>query len=165
MKRRSLLKLGLGSAAVLMLAGGGAALWTPGLQQGRLTAAGRQALGALARALLDGTLPEDDAALQRQLDGFEGTIAAFPPLVREELQLLLSLTVNGVGRLGLIGATRPLHELPRSELQELLQRMRVSGVALRQQAYFALRDLNCAAFFAEPAHWTLMGYPGPQTIG
>lgn len=165
MKRRSLFKLGLGSAALFAIGGGAAALWTPGLSKDRLTPAGRLALGALARALLDGSLPEGEAALQRQLDGFEATIAAFPPLVRQELQLLLSLTVNGLGRFGLIGTARPLHELPRAELQALLQRMRVSDLAIRQQAYFALRDLNCAAFIAEPASWTLMGYPGPQTIG
>ena len=164
MQRRSLLKLGLGGSVLLLIAGGGAALWTPGLHDGRLTPTGRLALGALARALLDGSLPEGDAALQRQLDGFEATIAAFPPLVRQELQLLLSLTVNGLGRFGLIGAARPLHELPRTELQALLQRMRVSGLAIRQQAYFALRDLNCAAFVADPVSWTLMGYPGPQAI-
>lgn len=164
MQRRGLLKLGIAGTVLFAVAGGTAALWSPGLAGGKLTPAGRQALGALARAVLDGTLAEDEAALARHLDAFEGVIANFPPAVREELQLLLSMTANGAGRLGLIGTAKPLHELPRAELQALLQAMRLSKIAIRQQAYFALRDLNCAAHFADPAAWAAIGYPGPTPI-
>jgi hypothetical protein len=121
-------------------------------------------LGALARAVLDGTLAEDEAALGRHLDAFEGVVANFPPAVRDELQLLLSMTANAAGRLGLIGTAKSLHELPRAELQQLLQSMRLSRLAMRQQAYFALRDLNYAAHFADPAAWAAIGYPGPTVI-
>lgn len=162
--RRRLLKLGLGGAALLAIAGTSAWLWTPALREQRLTAAARQAQGAIARALLDGSLAEDEAALTRQLDAFEAVIANFPAAVRQELDLLLSLALNAPGRLGLTGTSTALHQLSRAELQHKLEGMRQSPLPLRQQAYFALRDLHSAAFFAEPAHWAAIGYPGPQTL-
>ena len=39
--------------------------------------------------------------------------------------------------------------------------MRASRIALRQQAYHALRDLTHAAYFADAATWARLGYPGP----
>ena len=37
-------------------------------------------------------------------------------------------------------------------------------LALRQQAYHALRDLTNAAHYADPQIWALMGYPGPRAV-
>lgn len=162
--RRSLLRLGLAGAALLALGGGLAALFQPGLQGGKLTAAGRQQLGPLARALLEGALPAEDAALQAHLDRFEETLAAFPPAVQAELQQLIALVASAAGRLGLLGRAASLAELPLAELQALLQSMRLSRLALRQQAYFALRDLTMAAYFAQPSSWGALGYPGPRPI-
>jgi hypothetical protein len=51
-----------------------------------------------------------------------------------------------------------------AEIEAALRRMRHDDAALRQQAYHALRDLSNAAFYAEPAHWSLLGYPGPTPI-
>lgn len=164
MRRRGLLGLGLAGGALLLAGGGAAALWQPALQQGRLTQPVRPALGALAQALLDGALPESEAAVNAQLQAFETVIAGLPPAVREELQLLLSLLTNPVGRLALFGSTQALPDTPRTTLQARLQAMRVSPLAMRQQAYFALRDLNAAAFYAEPAHWAAIGYPGPIAL-
>lgn len=164
MQRRRLLQLGVVGAAVLALGGGLAALWQPGLEGSRLSAAGRRQLGALAQALLDGLLPAGDAALQAHLTHFEDTVAAFPPAVRAELQQLLSIACNAAGRLGLFGRGTDLAELPLTERQALLEQLRFSRLAPRQQAYFALRDLNMAAFFAQPASWAAAGYPGPRAI-
>lgn len=155
----------LGVLAVLAVGGGLAALWEPGLQRGKLTEAGRQQLGALARVLLDGLLPAgDEAALQVHLNHFEETIAAFPPATQAEVQQLISLTTNAAGRLGLLGTSRSLNALPLADLHALLQSLRTSKLPLRQQAYFALRDLQMAAFFAQPAAWKSIGYPGPTPI-
>lgn len=168
MQRRRLLQLGLGSALALGLAGGAAVLWQPGLQAGRLTPAGRQALGAMASALLEGAWPQEAMAraqaIERHLTRFEETIANFPPAVRDELQLLLSLICNRVGRSGLLGVGKPLHEVAVADLQKALTELRFSRLALRQQSYFALRDLNFAAFYAQPESWAALGYPGPTPI-
>lgn len=162
--QRRLFTLGLVGTAVLAVGGGLAALWQPGLEGRRLSLAGRRQLGALAQALLDGVLPAGDAALQAHLTHFEDTVSAFPPAVRAELQQLLSLACNAAGRFGLFGRATDLAELPLAERRALLQELRFSRLAPRQQAYFALRDLNMAAFFAQPASWATVGYPGPRAI-
>ncbi|MBH9552479.1 hypothetical protein [Inhella gelatinilytica] len=165
MQRRRLLQLGLGSAAVLALAGGVAALWAPGLQGPRLTAGGRRAMGAVARAVLEGSLPHTDEALNQHLDHLESLFAAFPPAIQAELQQLMGLLVNAPGRLGVLGQWRPLEALDLATLQQQLEGLRRSRLGLRQQVYFALRDLHCAAFFAQPQSWAALGYPGPRTVG
>lgn len=166
MQRRAWLKLGAASAVVLAVGGGVAASWKPGWVTGaaKLTPEGRLAMGALARALLADALPADAAALNRHLDAFESLVATLQPAVREELALLLSLTTNGAGRLGLFGHTTALHELPVDTLRAALQAMRTSRISLRQQAYFGLRELHCGLRYAEPDTWTLLGYPGPIAI-
>lgn len=165
MRRRGLLKLGMVAGTVLVVGGGLASLAVPGVgSDGKLTPAGRVAVGAIARAVLDGGLGDDDASLARQLDGFDAAIANFPAAVRAELTQLLGLLLAAPGRLLLFGTTTPLQALPRADLQAALQRMRSSPLALRQQAYFALRDLHAAAFYAEPAHGAAIGYPGPLSL-
>ncbi len=165
MERRRLLQLGLAGSVALLAGGGLASLRTPGMDaEGRLTPAGRLAMGAVARAVLDGSLAEDGIALDRHLDGFDTAVANFPAVVRAELAQLLGLLVHPGGRVLLLGTSTALHELPRVRVQELLQALRSSRIALRQQAYFALRDLNAAAFYAEPAHWAAIGYPGPNAL-
>ncbi|MDP3605838.1 MAG: hypothetical protein Q8R59_08850, partial [Polaromonas sp.] len=69
MKRRALFKLGVASAALLALGGGAAALLQPGLQNGKLTGAGREVFRAVGRAVLQGSLPADEAPMQVGLDG------------------------------------------------------------------------------------------------
>jgi hypothetical protein len=164
MQRRRWLKLGLGTAAVLGLAGGLAARLEPAMSpHGQLSLAGREALGAISKALLADALPAE--GLEAHLDAFERTVATFPLEVRAELRQLLSLTTSAAGRLGLFGSAGPLHELSQTELQAHLQALRFSKLALRQQAYFALRDLTFAAHFGQAQSWSLMGYPGPRPIG
>ena len=159
MKRRFF----IGSAALLLAAGGGmAALWEPGLQAGKLSAPARRQLGAVALALLDGALVPE--RVDAHLDAFEQMLKAFPPAVQAELKQLLDLLANASGRALLLGSAADLHDMPRQELQALLQAMRVGRNALRQQTYFALRELNGGCFYAQPSAWAAIGYPGPQTI-
>ena len=58
MQRRTLLKLGATSAALLAVVGGTVALIQPGLERGALTAAGRDVFRAISIGVLDKTLPE-----------------------------------------------------------------------------------------------------------
>jgi hypothetical protein len=169
MQRRSLFKLGFAGAAVLVLAGGGLALWQRGLAaDGHLTAAGRAVFSALARAILDGSLPADAVAQRTAIDAHllrvDAAIAAFPPAVRSELADLLGLLANAPGRIAFAGLTSDWPNASVADLQAMLESWRFSSLALRQQAYHALRELTNAAYYADPQAWAAMGYPGPVAL-
>lgn len=166
MQRRRLLQLGLGATAVLAIGGGAIALMQPGLDNGRLGAAGRTVFEAVARGVLDGTLPTDEGARRRELaawrERLDDTLAAFPSHIQSELSQLLALLATTPGRLALAGLSTDWPDATPLELQSALQSMRVSSLALRQQAYHALRDLTNAAYYADPSAWSTIGYPGPR---
>jgi hypothetical protein len=168
MQRRTLLKLGAASAAVLLVAGGTAALLQPGLAGGSLSASGREVFSAVGRAILDKTLPADDGARHIALDGLLGRIdvlvQALPPHAQAELSQLLALLASAAGRRTLAGLSQPWDEASVADIQRSLQDMRLSRLALRQQAYAALHDITAGAYFSDPASWPLLGYPGPMKI-
>ena len=168
MQRRTLLRLSLGSAALIAVVGGGVALVRPALSNGQLTATGRSVFAAVARAVLDGSLPKDaaaqQAALTAHLSRLDGAIAAFPAATQGELAQLLSLLASAPGRMGLMGLSTDWDVASVAQIQAAMQGLRTSSLALRQQTYHALRDLTNAAFYADAQAWKLMGYPGPVTI-
>ena len=45
-----------------------------------------------------------------------------------------------------------------------LQGMRESSLALRQQAFHALRDISNGSYFADSSTWRAIGYPGPRVL-
>lgn len=168
MKRRSLLKLGLGAAVLLSAVGGGLVLMRPGWVDGRLSPEARELMGAVALSVMDGLWPAPgvarEVALQAHLDRLDAQIAGYPAAVRAELSQVLALLTRSGGRLALVGLTPDWSNATVAEVQEALNEMRVSRLAVRQQIYRALRELNCIAFFTEPSHWALTGYPGPREI-
>jgi hypothetical protein len=168
MQRRTLLKLGLGASVLLALAGGGLAMLKPGLVGGRLSGPARAVFGALANAILDGSLPapgpERNAALAAHLQRLEATLAGFPAATQAELSQLLALLASAPGRIGLTGLREDWAEASVVSLQQALQGLRSSSLAMRQQVYHALRDLTNAAYYADPQSWPLLGYPGPREI-
>jgi len=168
MQRRTLLKLGAASAAVLLVAGGTAALLQPGLAGGALSASGREVFSAVGRAVLDKTLPADEGARQIALNGLLGRIdvlvQSLPPHAQAELSQLLALLASAAGRRALAGLNQPWQEASVTDIQQSLQDMRLSRLALRQQAYAALHDITAGAYFSDPASWALLGYPGPMKI-
>lgn len=168
MQRRTLLKLGAVSAAVLIVAGGASTLLQPGLQQAKLTAAGRGLFSSVASAILQGTLPAGPAEKQQAIAGMlqriDAMVQAFPPHVQAELSQLLGLLTTGLGRRTLAGLASDWPHASIAEVQEALQSMRMSRLALRQQSYHALHDIVGAAYFSDASTWTVLGYPGPITI-
>lgn len=170
MKRRTLLKVGIGAGVLLAVAGGGVALLKPGLVDGnkRLGPEARALMSAVALAVLDGFWPAAgparDADMARHLDQLDASIAALPAGTRSELAQLLSLLASSGGRLAVAGLSSDWAKASVAEVGAALEGLRYSKLALRQQIYFALRDLNAAVFFTEPAHWALVGYPGPRDI-
>ena len=168
MQRRSLLKLGLGAAVLIGVAGAGVALIKPGLVDGRLSPSARELMSAAALAVLGELLPPAgaarDAALEAQLARLDLAIAALPAATRAELSQALGLLGTAAGRYALVGLASPWAKAGPADVQQALNAMRLSGSNTKQQIYHALRDLNSIAFFTEPANWTLAGYPGPRVL-
>lgn len=168
MQRRSWLKLGVASAAVLAVGGGALALIEPGLHEARLAPAGRLVFTHVARAMLDGTLPAvalaQEAALQNLLTRVDTLVAGLPPHAQAELSQLLSLLASGAGRRGLAGLRPSWEAASVQEIQVALQSMRTASLSLRQQAYHALHDITSGAYFSDASTWSFLGYPGPTPI-
>jgi len=169
MQRRRLLQVGTLTAALLGSAGAGLALLRPGVRDGRFTAEARLVFAAVAAAVLDGMLPRDTApraaALRAHLDRMDTTFAGLPPALQAEVGELATLLATAPTRLALTGLGAAWHEAPVADVQTMLQRLRLSSLALRQQVYHALRDLTNAAWFADPGAWPGIGYPGPLKVG
>lgn len=168
MQRRALLKLGVTSAAVLMLVGGASALLQPGLQGGALTSAGREVFAAVGRAVLDKSLPQEEDALQNALNALlrrvDTLVQALPPHAQSELSQLLSVLASAPGRRTLASLRSPWPDASLADIQQALQVMRLSTLAMRQQTYAALHEITTAAYFSDAATWPLLGYPGPLKI-
>ena len=168
MKRRSLLKLGLGGAVLLGVVGGGLALLKPGLVDGHMSPSARELMQAVALSVMDGLWPAAgparDAALQAHLDRVDANIGGYPAAVRAELSQLFALLDSSGGRLALIGMSQDWPQASAAEIQKIMNELRLSSLDLRQQIYHALRDLNTIAFFTAPEHWASSGYPGPREI-
>jgi hypothetical protein len=168
MQRRTLLKLGVASSAVLLVAGGAAALIQPGLDGGRLSPAGREVFAAVGRTVLDRTLPADEGprqiALNGLLDRIDALINALPPHAQAELSQLLALMASGAGRRAFAGLAKPWAGASIPLVTEALQGMRLSNLAMRQQAYAALHDITAGAWFSDASTWPMLGYPGPLAI-
>lgn len=168
MQRRSFLKLGIGSAVVLAIAGGAVALIQPGLVQGKLSAGARNVFAGAARALLDGSLPTDptaqQAAINALLNRIDDLTLGLPPHTQSELSQLLSLLDSTAGRVALVGLGSDWASASVAQISTALQGLRESRMALREQTYSALHDIVGGSYFAGPENWALMGYPGPRTI-
>lgn len=168
MQRRSLLKLGLVSGAVLSIAGGAAVLLQPGLQQGHLSASARELFTSLGRAILQGTLPSDaqqrGTALAGMVERIDALTSNLPVTVQAELSQLLGLLCTAPGRLGLAGLVPSWADATEAQVQAALEDMRFSSLALRQQAYQALHEIVGGAYLSDESTWAALGYPGPLAI-
>lgn len=167
-RRRSFLKIGIGSAVILAVAGGAIATLKPGLINGKLSPSAREAMGKVGQAMLAGTLPADPAALhlatEAILQRMDLFLAGLPVHVLDELDQLLSLLVSAPGRRWLVGLSSTWANATTAETGAALQAMRASGTELRMQAYQGLHDIVCVPYFSGEESWAAIGYPGPYTV-
>ena len=168
MQRRTLLKVGVATGAVLAIAGGTLALMSPGRRDAVLTEPARAMFTAVAAAVLSDLLPSDPVARTRaneeHLSRLQDTIAGMPPYVQAELDELITILSSAPGRLGLVSLRASWQAASLNEVTAALQDMRSSRLALRQQAFHALRDLCNASYLAGPSTWPSIGYPGPRAV-
>lgn len=163
-----MLRWSLASLLVLASAGGVLALSTPGIVAGRFTDASREVVQALARALLEGSLPDEavalDQALTALLERTEALVAGLPAHAQAELSQLLALLTSSAGRRWLAGIEPSWADASVAQVQAGLAEMRRSSLSLRLQAYQALHDVVGSAYFSDPSTWAVLGYPGPRVL-
>ncbi len=168
MQRRTLLTLGVLGAATLAVAGGTLALIHPARRAAALTEPAQEMLRAVARAVVADLLPAEPAAqaaaLAAHLKRLEATIAGMPTAMQGEVDELLTIVSSAPGRRALVGLAQNWANVPTSEVVAAMQDMRLSSLAIRQQAFHALRDLTNAAYFADRSTWSSIGYPGPVDL-
>jgi hypothetical protein len=169
MQRRTFLGWGVASGAVLALAGGGvAAMYEPAWRDGEILPAGRRVLTGVARAVLDGSLPDEPhaqaAAIDAHLQRMQALLLAMPPHTQAEVADLLALLALPPARIALCGSSRPWESAAVADIQAVLQSRRASSLLLWRQAYGALRDLTHAAYFSDASTWPLLRYPGPRAV-
>lgn len=167
--RRSFLKAGA-LAALVLAAGGGIyrATQAPSPQRFVLDGEARAALGAIVPAILAGALPADPAnaaertsALAASIEGVHAAVANLPLAVQQEVQDLFGLLALAPARRLLTGISGGWSEARESEVAAFLQDWRTHRFALLRTAYSALHDLVLGAWYAQPASWAAIGYPGP----
>lgn len=168
LQRRSFLKLGVGAAVVLAVAGGAIALIKPGLVNGRLSPSARVLMARIGQAMLQGTLPAEPQAQQRAIDAVlqrtDDFTAGLPEHVQAELSQLLGLLATAAGRRGIVGLSTSWEDATVAETSAALQAMRASGTALRVQAYQGLHDIVLVPYFSGEESWQALGYPGPKAV-
>ena len=84
--------------------------------------------------------------------------------MQAEVDELIAIVSSAAGRLALIGLSTDWQQARPEQVATALQGMRSSTLAVRQQAFHALRDMTNASWFADPSTWPSIGYPGPRAL-
>jgi len=164
--RRTFLQAG-GLAAVL-LAGGGAWYRAPHAAPHRFALDGeaRSALHAIVPAILAGALPQEPArrgqALAATIEGVHTAILGLPPATQKEVQDLFGLLALAPARRILAGISGGWEHARPEQVSAFLQDWRLHRLGLLRTAYHALHDLVLGAWYAQPASWAAIGFPGPM---
>jgi hypothetical protein len=169
MDRRTLLKAGgVGVASLALLGGGAAILFEPAWRDDRLSRDAQSLAAAVARCVLDGTLPEEptirSAAISAHLERMNATVHAMAPATQAQIAGLLAILVSPPGRWAIAGLKDSWDVALTVDIQRAMQAMRTSRLLFRRQVYQALRDLTHAAYFADIGTWPRLGYPGPVAL-
>ncbi len=166
--RRTFLKVG-GVAAVLLAAGGGVYRWThPAgpLQRFVLDGEARAAIDAIVPAILAGSLPQAAparaAAVGATTDRVHHAILGLPLGAQKEVQDLFGLLALAPARRALTGIAGGWAHASEAQVAAFLQEWRFHRLGMLQTAYHALHDLVIGAWYADPASWGAIGYPGPM---
>lgn len=164
--RRTFLKAGLLSAAVLAAGGGWYRHTHPAAPRSFvLDGEARVALDAIVATILSGALPDAPAdratAIAATTERVHRTILGLPLSAQQEVQDLFGLLALAPARRLLTGIPHGWTDAKEAEVAAFLQDWRVHRLALLRTAYAALHDLVLGGWYSDPAHWDAIGYPGP----
>ncbi len=170
LSRRTVLRYGLGGALVLAAAGTGIALQGTRLRKptGPLQVLDVRTYSILA-AVADRIVPARDgfpaATELRVPEKIDALLAQSDPALGHEVRQVLLLVENALAGLVFDARPRPFTRLPPEAQDDVLQAWRTSAVKLRRTAYVALQGLCAASYYADPAIYARVGYPGPPNFG
>jgi len=162
--RRSFLKIGLAGAVTLAAGGLLYRQFRAAPQQFELDSSGRDMLAAVIPVMLGPVLPAGPgraAALSEAIEAVRIAIIGLPLAVQKEVQDLFGLMALAPTR-RLLAGIPPWAEASPEQIAAFLQSWRGHRLALLQSAYHALHDLIIGSWYAQPAHWAAIGYPGPM---
>jgi hypothetical protein len=160
--RRTFLKVGAFAALALAAGGGIWRLTHPALPLQRFVLDGeaKAALDAIVPAMLAGSLPLEPAARAAAVAATTGrvhqAILGLPLTAQKEVQDLFGLLALAPARRALTGVSGGWAKAT------FLQEWRFHSLAMLQTAYHALHDLIIGSWYADPASWAAIGYPGPM---
>ncbi|QNA88578.1 hypothetical protein G4G28_08890 [Massilia sp. Dwa41.01b] len=166
-KRRSFLKAGV-LGALALAAGGGIYRMANPPAPGRFVLDGeaRSALGRSCRPCWPAPCqPRQPSARPRSTRRSRACIPPFrtcPLGVQKEVQDLFGLLALAPARRLLTGVSGGWANAGEAEVTAFLRDWRMHRFALLRTAYGALHDLALGAWYAQPAHWEAIGYPGPM---
>ncbi|MFA9215877.1 MAG: hypothetical protein ACEQSK_02120 [Sphingomonadaceae bacterium] len=165
--RRSFLKIGVLGA--LTLAAGGAiyrAMQAPAVSGPFvLDGAARAVLAALIPSMVGPAVPTEPAARAACVDDMlvrvEAAIHGLPRATQKEVQDLFGLLALGPARRFLAGIPDSWEQATPAQVDAFLDSWRSHRFDLLTSAYQALHDLILGPWYANPANWAAIGYPGP----
>jgi hypothetical protein len=165
MQRRTFIKAGLLGA--LVLAAGGAVyrrLAPASAHRFALDDSARAILRAIVPAILGPQLASEPAArraaVAQAVERVGGAIAGLPLATQKEVADLFGLLALAPTR-RLLAGLPSWDQVTPEQAAAFLQDWRTHRLALLQTAYHALHDLVLGAWYADPATWQAIGYPGP----
>ena len=166
--RRTFLKVGALSALALA-AGGGiyrATRAPAALQRFQLEGEARAVIDAIIPAMLAGALPAAaparGAAIAATTGHVHQAILGLPLSAQKEVQDLFGLLALAPARRFLAGVAGDWQSASPDQVAAFLQDWRFHRLDMLQSAYHALHDLIIGAWYADPASWSAIGYPGPM---
>nr|WP_315218976.1 hypothetical protein [uncultured Duganella sp.] len=165
--RRSFLKIGV-AGAIALAAGGAfyrlACAPTPG-HHFALDGPATTLLTAVIPSMLGPILPAEPAAraaaIRQTVDHVAGAIAGLPLSSQKEVQDLFGLLSLAPVRRMLAGVSGGWAHASPADVDAFLRSWRHHRLQTLQTAYLALHDLILGAWYAQPANWPAIGYPGP----
>ncbi len=126
----------------------------------------KAALDAIIPAMLAGSLPAEGAARAQAVAATTGrvhqAILGLPLTAQREVQDLFGLLALGPARRALTGIADGWSSATDTQVSAFLQEWRFHRLDMLQSAYHALHDLMIGAWYADPASWAAIGYPGPM---
>jgi hypothetical protein len=133
-----------------------------------LTADGEDVMRALIPAFLDGALPDARGPRHVAIDATVAAVAeairGLPPIARGELGALFALLAFAPVRVALAGVSGSWRTADVADANAFLERLRASRWPQKRAIYDALHQLTFAAWYANPAAWPAIGYPGPPRL-